>query len=205
MRVGLVSGLVIGLAAMASRAEPTSRKPPDGPGAREATPRAKTEAEKAEEAAHQAYSERVEARNRADLMRAAYEKANRPGATPEGAVKQFEEVVAAYRAAIDLGPTSAEATDCRVRLAGAYMYTGAFDAATRVMQEAVNVAAGPREQVVACHAMGMHQLQALHRPGEALRWFDRAQQQVPKIEDDNERAKWAAAVAQGITRCDEGK
>ena len=39
----------------------------------------------------------------------------------------------------------------------------------------------------------------------ALRWFDRAQQLVPKIEDDNERAKWAAAVAQGITRCDEGK
>jgi tetratricopeptide (TPR) repeat protein len=192
-------------AASAAGPEPATRKPADGPGAREAPPREKTEAEKAEEAAHQAYSARVEARDRADLMRAAYEKANRPGPTPEGAVKQFEEVVAAYRAAIDLGPTSAEATDCRMRLAGAYMYTGAFDAATRVMQETVNVAAGPREQVAACHGMGMHQLQALHRPAEALRWFERARRLVPKIEDDDERAKWAVAVAQGIARCDEGK
>ena len=150
---------------------------------------------------HQRYSERVEARDRADLMRAAFEKEHKAGKTPEGdRAKAFEAIVKAYRAAIDLDPRGEIGTACRLRLAGAYTYIGEFGSAARVMEETVNVAAGAKEQVLACHALGMHYLQAMHKPAEALPWFRRAEVSVGKIEDEQERAKWAAAVAEGVAR-----
>jgi tetratricopeptide (TPR) repeat protein len=155
-----------------------------------------------EEAAHRAYSARIDARDKADLMRSAYEKANRPGPPPDAALKQFEDIVAAYRAAIDLEPRSPESTYCRYRLAGAYMYVGQRESAMRVMQEAVNVAATPTQQLEACHEIGLHQLQALHKPDEALRWFRRAETLLDKVEEPQLRAKWTLAIAQGIERCE---
>ena len=140
-------------------------------------------------------------RDDADLSRAAYEKSNRPGPVPEKAKKQFDEIVAKYRAAINHDPYGPVATYCRQRLAGAYNYTHDFAAGLRVLTEAVTLASTPVELVEADHAAGLQCLQAMHKPGEALKWFERAHTQLKEIHDDEQRAKWTTAVDQCIARC----
>lgn len=154
-----------------------------------------------EDPARQRYVAAVEARGKADRLRAAYESAHKPGPVAQNDQKQFEEVVQAYRAAIEIDPRSEIAGYCRQRLAGAYTYTGDFEAALRILVEAVNVAAGADEQIKACVGAGYHCLQAMHQPEQALRWFRRAQALLDKIEDDAERTKWQLAIEQGVQRC----
>jgi tetratricopeptide (TPR) repeat protein len=197
-----VVGLVL---APAGRAEP-----PPGPKPREGTapaPRVDPERaarEAAEKAAHRRHSERVEARDRADRMRAEFEKTYKAGKVPPAAAADFEKVVAAYRAAIDLQPSGEHATSCRQRLAGAYIYTGDFAAGTRVLEEAVNAAAGAKDRAEACYSLGLHHLQALHKPADALPWLRRAARIVETIDDPQERTKWETAIAEAVGRC-EGK
>jgi hypothetical protein len=139
-------------------------------------------------------------RDEADLLRAAYEKSNRPGPVPEKAKKEFDVIVTKYRTAINHDPYGPVATYCRQRLAGAYNYTGDFAAGLRVLTEAVTLASTPAELVEADHAAGLQCLQAMHKPGEALKWFERAHTQLKDISDEQQRAKWTTAVDQGIAR-----
>jgi hypothetical protein len=140
-------------------------------------------------------------RDEADLLRAAYERSNHPGPVPEKAKKEFDALVSKYRTAIDHDPYGPVATYCRQRLAGAYNYTGDFAAGLRVLMEAVTLASTPVELVEADHAAGLQCLQAMHKPGEALQWFERAHAQLKEIHDDEQRAKWTTAVDQCIARC----
>jgi tetratricopeptide (TPR) repeat protein len=193
-----VAAMVVFLSAPLFGNEPPNAKPNPGPGpvVRDESPKPEPESP-----AHKRYSDSVNARDQADLMRAAYEKEHKPGTVPEDAAKQFEKLVEAYRAAIDIDPRGEVATYCRQRLSGAYTYTGDYDAGLRILIEAVNVAAGPLDQIRACHGAGYHCLQAMHQPGAALRWFKRAEAQLDKLADPDEKAKWQTATAQGIARC----
>lgn len=148
-------------------------------------------------------SRQIDARDKADLLRARYESTHKPGPVPDAsAAEQFAQIVEAFRTAIDLDPSGPVATYCRQRLAGAYTYTGEFDAGMRFLIEAVNVAATPSDQISACHDAAYHALQAMHKPDEALRWFKRAESTLTQIENPEDRAKWQTAIAQGIARCD---
>lgn len=197
----MVAALVLfGSAARLLANEPPSAvKPNAGPAVndRPATPRPEPE-----DPAHKRYSDSVDARDKADLMRADYEKHHKPGPVTEADTKQFEKIVEAYRAAIEIDPRSEVATYCRARIAGAYTYTVDFESAQRVLIEAVNIAKGPLEQIKACHEVALHALQALHKPAEALRWYNRAAAQIEKLTDPDEKAKWQVATAQGIERCE---
>jgi tetratricopeptide (TPR) repeat protein len=193
MRYFLIVAVWAGVAVAEKPAPPVGPGPAGvGPAARVVDP---------EEAEHRRVSEAMDLEGRADLMRAEYERAHRPGggiADPA----MFEKVVAAYRAAIDRDPRGGVGTYCRQRLAGAYTYVGDFDGGLRILTEAVNAAVGPADQVVACHGVALHCLQAMHRPAEAIRWYNRAASMIPKIEDEQARAKWAVATAQGVARCE---
>lgn len=180
--------------------EPPAPKPNPGP---EPAERRETPKPEPDDPAHKRYSDSVDARDKADLMRADYEKLHKPGPVKENDTRQFEKIVEAYRAAIEIDPRSEVATYCRQRLAGAYIYTGDFDAGLRILIEAVNSAAGPLDQIKACHGVAYHYLQAMHKPAEALRWFKRAETSLDKLTDADEKAKWQVATMQGITRCNE--
>jgi tetratricopeptide (TPR) repeat protein len=187
------------VAATLATEPPSAVKPDPGPAVndRPATPKAEPE-----DPAHKRYSDSVDARDKADLMRADYEKSHKPGPVAEADTKQFEKIIAAYRAAIEIDPRSEVATYCRARIAGAYTYTGDFESAQRVLIEAVNIAKGPLDQIRACHEVALHELQARHKPAEALRWYNRAAAQLDKLADPDEKAKWQFATQQGIERCE---
>ena len=179
---------------------PEPAKPKGGPAAGDGIkPAAKSEPE---DPGRRRMIDSQNARDKADLLRAKFEAEVKPGPVPKESAKRFDEIVAAYRAAIEIDPRGEVATSCRQRLAGAYTYVQEFEAALRVHVEAVNVAAGALEQVKSCHGAGYHCLQAMHRPADALRWFRRAEALIEKIGDEQERAKWGVATAQGIARCE---
>jgi tetratricopeptide (TPR) repeat protein len=201
-RLGARFLLVLGVAGVLG-AGPQVGKPAPGPGAAQQPAVAGERAPDPAEAANRRAAQAQEARDRADRLRAKYEAAHRPGPVAEGSTKEFDQVVSAYRDAIDVDPRGEVATYCRQCLAGAYTYTQDFEAALRVHVEAVNVAAGALEQVKACHGAGYHCLQAMHDPVAALKWFKRAQAHLEKIEDPQERAKYATACAEGIARCEQ--
>jgi tetratricopeptide (TPR) repeat protein len=190
----LIGVMWMTVTAAAKGPEPAKPKAGDGGGSP-----AKTEPE---DPARRRIVDSQNARDKADLLRAKYEAEVKPGPVPKELRERFDEIVRAYRAAIDIDPRGEVATYCRQRLAGAYTYAQDFDAALRVHVEAVNVAAGALEQVRACHGAGYHCLQAMHRPAEALRWFRRAEALIEKIEDPEERAKWRVATAEGVGRCE---
>ena len=127
--------------------EPQPAKPAAGPAAadRPATPPKPAP----EDPAQRRYSASVTARDKADRMRGRYEADHKPGPVPAAAAKQFDEIVQAYLAAIETDPVGEVATYCRQCLAGAYTFTGDFDAALRIHIAAVNVATGPLEQIKA--------------------------------------------------------
>lgn len=141
-------------------------------------------------------------RDAADLMRAKYEKDHRGGPVKPEDKKEFEAVVAAYKAAIEKDPLGQNATDCRQRLAGAYTYAGDREAGLRVLVEAVQLAQAPMQEAEACYSAGLHCLQALHKPADALGWFRRADGILARIEEREIRAKWNAAISNGITRAE---
>jgi tetratricopeptide (TPR) repeat protein len=142
------------------------------------------------------------ARDKADRMRGDFEAHHKPGPAPQEANKQFNDIVEAFRAAIDIDPSGEVATYCRLRLSGAYTYTGDFNAALRILEEAVNAAVGIKDRVQACQEAANFCLQAMHKPADALRWFKRAEVLIPKIDDPNEQAKWLAANTEGTARCE---
>lgn len=191
---------LIGVAPVMLANGPEPAKPKDGPAAINGVkPPANSEPE---DPVRKRIVDSQNARDKADLLRARYEAEVKPGPVPKEFGKRFDEVVGAYRAAIDIDPRGEVATYCRQALAGAYTYAQDFDAAMRVHVEAVNVASGALEQVRACHGAGYHCLQAMHKAAEALRWFGRAEALIEKIEDPQERAKWRAATGEGIARCE---
>lgn len=199
-----LAAILLATAATCGRAEPPppAVKPAPGPAPAERTDPPPPKTDPAEEAAGRRRNQAIEARDHADRLRATFESAHRPGHMSEAATKDFNAVVQAYRAAIDVDPRGEIATYCRQRLAGAYTYAGDFEAGLRVHVEAANAATGAAERVRACQDAGYHCLQAMHDPAGAMKWFERARVHLAKIEDPAERAKWAAASDQAVARCE---
>lgn len=151
-------------------------------------------------------NEAFAARDRADLLRAAFEQAHRgPGAAKAGggADAAFNDVVAAYRDAIGRFPGTEIDCYCRLRLAGAYQYRGLFDATLNECKQAAERFAGTKPGMEAAQAVGLTYLQALHDPAQAAVWFRQLQTAAGLLKDDAERIKWQAAAAQGLARCEE--
>lgn len=180
--------------------------PPGGPaagkGENEAELRARLARQQAEAEESRRRAEIANASGQADRMRAAFEAARRPGPLARADEPAFEAVVAAYRRAIGLDPAGETGAYCRLRLAGAYVYVGQREQAVRIMQEAVNIAPGPRQRVEALITLALHHLQAEHDPAEALVWARRAQASLPDFREPDERTKWETAISQTVARCE---
>ena len=112
-------------------------------------------------------------RDRADLLRAAYEG---PRQGPKGAPKdegEFAKVVVAYADAIEKYSGTDIAAYCQVRLAGFYQFGKEYDKAAKVLGDLVQRYAGTKHADTACFEFGLHCLQARHDPASALPWFDK--------------------------------
>src|SRR6266550_6456713 len=96
---------------------PEPAKPKDGPAAGNVVkPPAKSEPD---DPARKRIVDSQNARDKADLLRAKYEAEVKPGPAPKELGERFDEIVRAYRAAIDIDPRGEVATYCRQCLAGA--------------------------------------------------------------------------------------
>jgi hypothetical protein len=186
-----------------------SAEPPGGPAvARGANDRGKVAADPAEDERGRALNEAIEARDQADLSRAAYELNHKAGKVTGDAKDAFDQVLSAYARSIDRPLVSPEVIKvvayCHLRLAGAYQYVGEFDKAVAQGKEAAKVSAGSSQEIDATLTVGLIYLQALHDPRKALTWMKRAQDLAQSISSDkDEQAKWLAAAAQGIQRCEQ--
>jgi hypothetical protein len=150
------------------------------------------------------YSNAVTARDNADLMRAAWEKANgrRAGqAAPPPNDAEFEKVVAAYKQAIDSYPGTEIEHQCRIRLAGAYQFRGKFDKTIEEAKKDAERFVGTKFGAEATQTVALTYLQALHDPVQAQVWFQKLQIESARFNDENERAKWQAAAREGLERC----
>ncbi|MBM4039959.1 MAG: hypothetical protein FJ290_15760 [Planctomycetes bacterium] len=152
-RVWAVALLLIGCAVLAGEGEPP--RPPlrelTGPELRDAQ----------------------QMRDRADLLRAAYE---RPRQGPKGAEKdegEFAKVVVAYADAIEKYSGSDIAAYCQVRLAGFYQFGREYDKATKVLSDLAQRYAGTEHEAQAYFTLGLMHLQARHDPASALPWFQK--------------------------------
>src|SRR5437763_6565082 len=113
---------IIVLAAVTCITAATAAKGPEPaePKGREAaTPPPKTEPE---DPARRRMIDSQIARDKADRLRAKYEGEVKPGPVPKELGERFDEIVRAYRAAIEIDPRGEVATYCRQCLAGAYTY-----------------------------------------------------------------------------------
>lgn len=199
----MIAALWIGTAA-------ANGEPPGGPAAKDAGPEAqpKTAADKAQEDRDRSLNEVLAARDQADLTRASYERANKPGPVPTEAKEAFEQEVAAYAKAIDRPLASPEVIKvvayCHLRLAGAYQYVQQFDKAIEQGKMAARVSAGTAQEVDATYAVGLIYLQAMHDRKQALTWFKRTQTLAQSIlPDPSEQAKWQAATGDVIRQCEQ--
>lgn len=151
----------------------------------------------------------IEARDNADLARAAYEKNRRAGpAKAENAADDeaaFAPVQAAYQNAITRYPGTEIDCHCRIRLAGAYQFRGQFDRAVDQAKQAAERFAGTEPGMGATQAVGLIYLQALHDPAQAAVWFNRLNAQAADLKDESSRGKWQVAAAQGLARCEAEK
>jgi hypothetical protein len=190
--------LLASTAAFANKPAPPPVGPEPASGKQDA-PKAKAEPVDPD---RQRVVESQQLRDAADLLRAKYEKDHEGGPPKPEDKKEFEAVVAAYRAAIDKDPLGENATNCRQRLAGALTYAGDREAGLRVLVEAVQLANAPMQEAEACHSAGLHCLQAMNKPGDALGWFRRADGILARIEERELRAKWNAAISNGIARAE---
>jgi hypothetical protein len=185
-------------------------EPPAGPAVADggAEVQRKAAADAAEAERGRARNEALEARNQADLSRAAYESANKPGPVPDQAMAAFDHVVWAYDKAIDRPLASPEVIEvgayCHLRLAGAYQYVQKCDKAVEQCKKAAQVSAGTPQEVDATYSVGLVYLQAMHDPKEALTWMMRAQGLAQTtLAGSPEQAKWVAATGEGIQRCEQ--
>jgi tetratricopeptide (TPR) repeat protein len=193
----------------AASAEPPIDKPLPGPavgGLAPPTPAA-VAAAKAEEERNRPIREASQARDDADLKRSAFEARHRAGPLPKDAADDFAQVVAAYEKAIDRPTDSPDVmpivVNARIRLAGAYQFTGQFDKAIAQVKKAVELSAGTRCEVEANFELGLMYLQALHDPASALPYLKRAQELVPALmKDPGDQAKWLSATSETIVRCE---
>jgi hypothetical protein len=156
----------------------------------------------------QEYSNAVDARDAADLLRAAYEgaRSRRLGnAAPPPAANdvEFDRVAAAYRQAIARYPGTEFEHSCRTRLAGAYQFRGQFDRAIDEAKQDAERFEGTKLGLEAIQSVGLIYLQAIHDPAQAKVWFNKLKIAAGTINDDQVRQKWGAAAAQGLTRSDE--
>ena len=123
------------------------------------------------------------ARDRADLLRAAYE---RPRQGPKGAEKdegEFAKVVVAYADAIEKYSGTDIAAYCQVRLAGFYQFGKEYDKAAKVLSDLAQRYAGTEHANTACFECGLHYLQARHDPASALPWFEKVSAPATAGED----------------------
>src|SRR5207237_10532086 len=123
---------IIVLAAVTGMALKMAAKGPEPaePKGREAvTPPPKAEPE---DPARRRMIDSQNARDKADRLRAKYEAEVKHGPVPKEMGERFDEIVRAYRAAIEIDPRGEVATYCRQCLAGAYSYATNLDAARRV-------------------------------------------------------------------------
>lgn len=114
-----------------------------------------------------------QARDRADLLRAAYE---RPRQGPKGAEKdegEFAKVVVAYADAIERYSGTDIAAYCQVRLAGFYQFGREYDKAAKVLSDLAQRYAGTEYEARAYFSSGLMHLQARHDPASALPWFEK--------------------------------
>jgi len=196
------------IASPASAEGPRVNKPLPGVGggnvdpAQAAREQARRNKEAAEQAEHQAHIAREQARERGDLARAAFEKAHRPGPVAEKDRGAFEAAVGEYKQAIALDPDGEIGSYCRQRLAGAYTYVGNFDEAGHVLADAVTKARGAEDQIRALQSLALHELQARHRPAEALPWARAMQTAAETFTDPSMQAKWRAAAAEMVAQCE---
>src|SRR5436190_6768433 len=194
MRTTLLIALLSTTPAFANKPIP----PPTGPKPASEKPDAPKAKPQPVDPERQRVVESQQLRDEADLLRAKYEKDHKGGPPKPEGKKQFEAVVASYRAAIEKDPVGANATYCRQCLAGAYTYAGDREAGLRVLVEAVQFANAPMQEAEACFSAGLHCLQAMHKPADALGWFRRADGILARIEEREMRAKWNAAISNGI-------
>ena len=186
---------------------PPATKPPGGPAVTNVVPAPRPNpAAKAEEERARPLREAMEARDQADLARAAFEREHRAGPLAKDAEEAFAQVVAAYEKSTDRPNSSSEVLQvivyCHLRLAGAYQYVQQFDEAVAQAKKAVEISVGSPSEVEATFNLGLIYLQAKHDAPSALAAFKRAQELIPAtMKDANEQAKWLAAVSEGIARC----
>jgi tetratricopeptide (TPR) repeat protein len=210
---GLISSVLMSLIIVnLTAAEPPGAKPAGGPavgGIAPPDPVAVARAREEEERARP-LREAQQARDQADLDRAAFERVHRAGPLPEDAAKDFAQVITAYELAIDRRTDSVEVlsvvVNAHLRLAGAYQYTGQFDKAVAQVRKAVTLSAGTPAEVETNFELGLMYLQALHDPASALAFLKRAQELVPAtMKEPDEQAKWFAATSEMIVRCEQEK
>jgi tetratricopeptide (TPR) repeat protein len=206
-----VAVVILLSAAVFTRAEPPSAKPPSGPVAKVGEDnQAKAAAREDEERRQrQPLIDAQNARDHADRLRAGYERAHKPGPVAKEANEAFDEVIAAYGQAIDRSATaSPELADvvlyCHLRLAGAYQYTQQFDKAIEQAQKAAKAFAGSPREIEAVYNVGLIYLQAVHDPKSAMTWLKRAHELAQSMENEQPeaRAKWLTATAEATERCE---
>jgi hypothetical protein len=154
-------------------------------------------------------SEAVAARNRADLMRADYEKgvsATRKTTGQGGAPGQrpidpeAAKVVRAYQEVIDQYPHTEIAAYCAFRLSGLYQFLRHFDKAAELTERVANEFAGTLEGKRAALEMGLIQADGLHDPAEAAKWFSRIPKPATPTGADDDTLFLSAQ--EGLVKCE---
>jgi hypothetical protein len=152
------------------------------------------------------WSRACDARDLGDTRRAAHEKHFQSGPKyPKNDPKadaEFASVVEAYKDASKSFPATEIDLYCRLRLSGAYQYRGEFDKALDEARGASELFAGTAKAMEADMSVGLIYLQVLHQPREARAWFERVQG-APVLEDKEAQAKWRAAAADALARCED--
>jgi tetratricopeptide (TPR) repeat protein len=204
----LITLTVLTLCTAASANGPEPAKPHDRPAANATDDSSKRKSAPTDlEIDLQRRIDAEQARDHADRLRAAYESTNKPGPVPKESREQFDEVIAAYAAAIDRPIATQEIAqiilNCRLRLAGAYQYTQQFDKALAQAKKAAKEFAGAPQELEAVYNLGLIHLQAFHDPKSALEHFQRAHELATRtVQEPNERSKWLTATSEAIHRCE---
>ena len=125
-----------------------------------------------------------EARDLADISRAAFEKRyRRKDSMPAGEDEAAAEIVAAYEDVITKWPDSKIAAYCGIRLAGFHQFRRDYAKASATAEKVARAFPGTVHEMDAYFTIGLMHLQALHDPAAAIPWF--AKIQPPPGADEN--------------------
>jgi HEAT repeat protein len=158
------------------------------------------------------YSEAVAARDRADLMRAEYEKylsgppeerAKRPKRSQQQTDAEAAQVVQAYQEVVDRYPHTEIAAYCTMRLSGFYIFTGKLDKAVGLMEQMATEFAGTHEETRVVFELGLIHAQSRHDPAEAIKWLSRIPKPVkPAGAQYDEADKLYLSAQEQLTKCE---